>query len=375
LARGTPPPNLLALGTPAPNPCWRILPQSLRVIHRSLTVRVRAPDRNHAGSVPRRADLDPIALDVLLRVNERVVTHAELIELGMPRSTITHRIRPGGPWQRVYPGVVVTHSGTITWRERLLGALQYAGPDAMITGEPGLRIHRVKVDRPKEPDLPHILIPHARRRTAHHLAIIERCRELPEPVMRLGLPVAPVAKCVADAGRRQAQPDRVRELVSACLQDRKCTVMELAAAVQHANRQRTALSREALREIDAGVRSVAESKVRKIVLATDLPEPLFNPVLRTLDGRFIASPDGYFPHCAAGYEIDSFAYHLRRKSYLETQRRLRRTARNGVLLIGISPVDAYEDPEGFVDELRQFIAFAEQRRLPHIVVESGPTAA
>ncbi|HYJ70070.1 MAG TPA: hypothetical protein VEX15_20640 [Nocardioidaceae bacterium] len=295
--------------------------------------------------------------------------------LGLPRSTITSRIRPSGPWQRVYPGVVVTHNGPISWRERLLGALQYAGEDALITGESGLRLHGVEIDRRRAGDVPHILIPHKRRRTSHHLAIIERCRDIPTPAVRYGLPVAPVAKCLVDACRRVEALDRARELVAACLQDRKCGVRDLAEGVRRANRQRTALSRIAIAEIDAGVRSVAEAKVKDVLEATEMPRPLFNPVLRTLDGRFIASPDGYFRHCAAGYEIDSFAYHLRRSSYLKTQRRFRRTVKHGVLLMGISPIDAYEDPHGFVDDLRGLIAVAEQRRLPHIVVETDPSAA
>lgn len=325
--------------------------------------------------MPRRTDIDPVAIDLLLRRNERVATHAELMALGLPRSTITSRIRPSGPWQRVYPGVVVTHSGPISWRERLLGALQYAGDDAAITGESGLRLHGVELSRREVGDVPHVLIPHERRRTSHHLAVIERCRDIPKQTVRHGLPVAPVAKCLVDACRRIESLDRVRELVAACLQDRKCGARDLAEAVRRANRQRTALSRIAIAEIDAGVRSVAEAKVKKVLDATDLPRPLFNPILRTLDGRFIASPDGYFRHCAAGYEIGSFAYQLRRASYLKTQRRYRRTVKHGVLLMGVSPIVAYENPGGFVDDLRGLIAVAEQRRVPHIVIETDPPAA
>jgi hypothetical protein len=65
---------------------------------------------------------------------ERVATHAELLAAGVPESSLMYRIRPGGRWQRLLPGVVLMHTGTPTARERLLGCLAYAGPQSVVTG-------------------------------------------------------------------------------------------------------------------------------------------------------------------------------------------------------------------------------------------------
>jgi len=235
-------------------------------------------------------------------------------------------------------------------------------------------MHGVKSADRRGIEVPHVLTPHARRKTGHHLLVVERCRQPPVAVIRHGLAVAPVAKCLVDAARRESQLDQVRELVAECIQSDLCTVSELAGEVRRAARQRTALSRAALAEIDAGVRSVAEARIRRAVLASDLPIPLFNPQLFTPDGEFIASPDGYFVDCAAGWEVDSFAYHLRRGSYLNTQRRQRRVTIQGVLLMPVSPIDGYERPEQLVEERRGLVHMAARRELPDIVVRRTDAA-
>ena len=41
-----------------------------------------------------------------------------------------HRIRPGGPWQRLLPGVYLTVTGTPTRRQLEVAALRCAGTAA-----------------------------------------------------------------------------------------------------------------------------------------------------------------------------------------------------------------------------------------------------
>ncbi|CAN5230857.1 hypothetical protein BH24ACT12_BH24ACT12_03220 [soil metagenome] len=52
------------------------------------------------------------------------------------------------------------------------------------------------------------------------------------------------------------------------------------------------------------------------------------------------------------------AYHFGRQLYIKSQRLQRRAMRDGVLLMGISPVDAFEKPEGFIEELGDLIHVA-----------------
>ena len=69
--------------------------------------------------------------------------------------------------------------------------------------------------------------------------------------------------------------------------------------------------RDVLGERERGVRSVPEAGLRDVILASDLPEPLWNPRLETLDGAFIAEPDAYYEDLGIALEVDSREHHYR----------------------------------------------------------------
>ncbi len=53
------------------------------------------------------------ALTKTLREQERVITRAQALSLGLSPGQIRHRIRPdGGPWQCLVPGVYLAATGT-----------------------------------------------------------------------------------------------------------------------------------------------------------------------------------------------------------------------------------------------------------------------
>lgn len=61
-----------------------------------------------------------------------VVTRAQLLAAGVTDKEMRHRAA-NGSWQRIYPGVYVTHSGRLEWLTRVTAALAYAGPGAAIS--------------------------------------------------------------------------------------------------------------------------------------------------------------------------------------------------------------------------------------------------
>ncbi|MDQ4086324.1 MAG: hypothetical protein M3165_10950 [Actinomycetota bacterium] len=317
--------------------------------------------------MPRRTFTDLAALDAVLGRCERVVHHADLMAIGMSRSTICWRIGVRGPWQRALPGVVIAHRGIPTRRERLLASLRYAGHGAVITGLPALREYGVPAAA-KRPHGPHVLVPHRRQITSHGFVTIERTRRPPEPVVRKRLPLAPVPRALVDACRREAALDDVRELVAEVIQRKLCTPTELAEEVRRAARQRTALSRAVLREIDAGIRSVAEAKVRKALLRRGLPAMEWNVELHTPDGELVGIPDGYWVDLAVALQIDSMAWHLAPKQYRNTQQRRRVLDRHGVLVLAVSPADALDDIDQLVGDLEALRAQGSRRPVPQLVV-------
>jgi hypothetical protein len=313
-----------------------------------------AARRRHAGTMPSRRPIDTAAIDDLLRRAERVVTHAQLQEVGLSLSTICSRILRTGAWQRLHPGVVLAHSGQATRREWMLGALAYAGPGSQLTGLAGARMYGVRaVGRV---DLLHVLIPHERRRQGRAGLTIERTRQLPEPRQRAGLSVAPPARCAVDACRELTRLADVRELIAEVVQSRICSVDELTTALAQAARQRTALPREVLREVSDGVRSAAEAHVREVFDRYGIRQPRWNWSLHTRDGRHLVTPDGYWEDIGCALQVDSMAWHLSPALYKRTQRLQRLLGQYGVPFLPVAPGDVFADEAAFARQVQAFLS-------------------
>jgi hypothetical protein len=235
----------------------------------------------------------------------------------------------------------------------MLGALAYAGPDSMLTGLSALRLYGVRAV-PGYNQL-HVLIPHSRRRQGRTGITVERTRDLPPSRERSGIRCAPPAKCVIDACRELTRLDDVRELVAESVQSRLCTPSELSEALSEAARQRSALPREVLREVSAGVRSAAEGRVREIFARRGVPQPRWNWTLRTLDGRHVVTPDGYWDRIGCALQIDSMAWHLGPALYKRTQQLQRLMSRYDVPFLPIAPGDVFSDEDRFVAEVLAFL--------------------
>lgn len=309
--------------------------------------------------------IDWAALDHRIAARERVLTHRELQALGLSMSTITRRIGPLGPWQRLFPGVVLTHSGTPTRREWLLGAIAFAGPDAVITGADALRALGVR-------DIPlagiHVLVPHNRQRKSFEMLRVERSRTVARVLERDGIPYASAARAAIDVSRQLRDLRAVRHVVSSVVQQRVADVSSVRDELLRAARQRTALPGLALREVDAGIRSVAEAEARTAFLRFGVPMPLWNVRLAGPDGRPFLTPDAWWTKFGAGLEIDSIAWHLNPESWRRTQRRQRQMALHGALMLTYAPHDIITAPERFAREVLAFLDSASRRALPDITV-------
>ncbi|MBC5786401.1 hypothetical protein H8N03_25925, partial [Ramlibacter sp. USB13] len=178
--------------------------------------------------MPRRAHYDAATLDALIRQHERVVPRSLLLLAGLPRSTLTDLTGPRGRWQRILPGVVLTHRGTPTVAERRRAALVYAGPEARIGGMHALDLHRALRD-PLPADAPvFVVIPDGVHRTSSSFCTVERSERDPGDLVRRNFPVTSIARACADATRGHTMsPDGVRELMSQVLREDHCTLRDL----------------------------------------------------------------------------------------------------------------------------------------------------
>ena len=93
-------------------------------------------------AMPRIARLD--GLDELLDKQLSVVSRGQLLTLGMTDKAMQYRVRPGGPWQALLPGVYLAVSGTPSLPQKEMAALLYAGPGSLITGPVALLHHSIR---------------------------------------------------------------------------------------------------------------------------------------------------------------------------------------------------------------------------------------
>lgn len=290
---------------------------------------------------------------------------ADLEACGLRRSTIARRCRPGGRWQSPVPGVVVLHNAPLRRDDRRRVALVHAGPGAVITGLDALVL--AGMERLPAPHGPvHVLIPVERRRTGHATVLVERTGRLPAPQPGRW-PIAPEVRAVLDYTRRLADRDLARSALAEVVQRGRTTPFELAAELDEGSGRGSGLPRSVLREVGAGIRSVAEAKARRLVGRSRLPPPIWNPTLLAADGVVLLTPDAWFDDVAMVWEIDSVEWHLGPADYAATLQRRSLLAMHDIEVVATLPSRIDREPRAVLAELRSAYARAARRPRPPLV--------
>ncbi|MBA2310640.1 MAG: hypothetical protein H0W01_15415 [Pseudonocardiales bacterium] len=319
--------------------------------------------------MPRRAEV--VEPDVLAELGRGGVARvADLVVLGVGRSTVAHRCRQGGPWQRLLPGVILLSNGAPTRSQLRRAALSYAGPGALLTGPDAVCLHGLREPRSATGAV-HLLMPTARRRTGAGCVLVERTDRVPLPVIRSGLPVAPVPRAVLDTARRLTDRDDVRALLAEAVQRGRCKPAELRREIDSGSGRGSALPRSVLREIEDGVRSVAEADARQLVLRSGLPAPIHNARLTDADGAFLAVVDSWFDAVGLAWEIDSYEFHLGPADYARTLERHALLTAHGVVVLHTLPSRLRRQPAVVLSELQA--TFHQAALRPRPTVRAAPS--
>ncbi|PVZ10792.1 hypothetical protein [Actinomycetospora cinnamomea] len=313
--------------------------------------------------MPRRARLDPVAIASVGLFGVAAV--ADLTSLGMSSSTISRRVQAGHA-RRVLRGVVKEGPDEPTDDQRAAAALLYAGPGAVLSGGEALR--RYGLTNPSPAGRLLVLVDAQRQRTSSAFVEIERTERLPAPVDVGGLPLAPLERAVICTVRRLDRRDAVRAVLAEVVQKGRTTVARLRVELAAGSQRGTALPRQVLDELEAGVRSVAEAWARDLHRDSDLPPVLWNPKLYTTDGTYLAQADAYFPDVGLAWEIDSLAHHLTLEDWDATLRRRARMQAAGLVVAHTRPRRLRQEKADVVAELWGQYRLAAGRPCPDIRV-------
>jgi hypothetical protein len=297
-------------------------------------------------------------LDQLLRGQGDLVTRRQALGCGMSEGELRHKLRPGGPWTAILPGIYLAHNGLLAVGQREIAALLYAGRGSMISGRAALARQGVQVPMSDQVD---VLVPHDRRLQSVGFVDVHRTRRLPEQIWRTdGLRWAPTARAVADATRGLTDLRAVRAVVADAVQRGKCTVGQLIAELEAGPKQGSAALRAALREVAAGADSVAEAEFIALIKASGLPEPMYNPRLY-VGSEFLAKPDVWWPAAGVAAEVDSREWHFAPAGWSRTVVRHEKMSAHGILVLHFTPDRIRTKPREVITSLRSTIETGLQR--------------
>jgi hypothetical protein len=307
-------------------------------------------DGNHSGQ---QARPDRRSAKRILERQRGVLSRDQALAMGITGSSIKHRARPGGQWQRILPATYLTFTGTPTQEQLEIAAHLYAGPASVITGPAALRRLWIKGPETEKID---VLVDRNCDRASRAFVVIHRTRRMPGTVLLKGpLPLAPPARAVLDTVGWLNDLADARAVVAGAVQARRCTVGDLQNELRYGPRHDTVLMRTVLAEVAAGIRSAPEGDLLDLVVRFRLPMPMLNPRLY-LDGKFLASPDAWWPAAGVAVEVDSREFHSSWADAQHTVRRHRRMTAAGILVIHVTPQQLNEEPARIAADIAAALA-------------------
>ena len=298
------------------------------------------------------------AVNAVMRQQCDLITRRQALAAGLTQQVLRRRVSTSGPWRVVLPGIYLSHNGGLTAAQREIAAALYAGDGSVLTGSAALGVQGVRVP---PSDLVDVLVPAAVQRQSTDFVRMRRTTRMPErPWLVGGIRYAPAARAVADAVCGHADMDFVRSLVAGAVQQRKCTVQQLATELCAGPRHGSGALREALAEVADGIASIAEGDLRKLIKRSRLPEPMYNPSL-LVGAEFLARPDAWWPDAGVAAEVDSREWHLLPANWERTQARHDRMSAHGILVLHYAPRRIRSNPAGVVEEIKKALEAGRRR--------------
>ncbi len=308
--------------------------------------------------MPKKARFDKQLLTDLLRRQYFVIARDQALACGLTEMALQYRIRTGGPWQRLLPGVYLATVGVASAEQREMAALLHAGPHSVLTGMAAVRRHGFRVPATQ---LVSVVVPaEVRRQSTGFVQVQRSIRMPPEVCVAGGVRYALPARAVADAARSLRSGRDVRALVAQAIQQQRCSVAMLDTELEKGPAAGSALLRAALEEVRCGVRSAPEGDLRTLLQRADLPMPEFNARLYN-GNELVAVADGWWEEAGVAAEVDSKEYHYSAEDWQQTMRRHDRLAAHGVLLLHFTPRQIRTAPDEVAAQIRAALAAGRER--------------
>jgi hypothetical protein len=319
--------------------------------------------------MPRTAGLDVHRLRQLLRDQHDMITRAQALDCGLTRSALAHRIRAGGPWQVLLPGVYLSVTGRPDHDQLDMAALLYAGPGSLLTGAAALRHHGLPA-----PDSPvtDVLVPAGRQCRSRSFVAVQRSTRIPADVFAVGaIRCVPAARAAADALRRMTDVRQARALTAAALASGACSLEQLERELAEGPIRHSALLREVVSSIRAATGSAPRAALRALLRRSKLLLPEFDASL--YDGSImIARVDAWWAGAGVAAELGTGSWPLSAENWEAVMRRQTRLAEHGIIVLQLSAGQLESEPAAVLAAIRNALAAGTGRSPARL--QSRPTA-
>jgi very-short-patch-repair endonuclease len=263
-----------------------------------------------------------------------VAHRRDLAQRGVSPGCIRRAIA-AGRWQEPVPGVVVSHGGPCTRRQRWAVGLAHAGERGCLSHTSALLALGARVDEPFAPvraagvrgryaappegGLVEVSVPHGRHLRSSGFVVVHQSRRPLQPRLHDGLLLTSAARAAVDVAQTAEQRSHVDHVVSHVLQKRLTDVDQLVEETLALGRSASAWLRAAVSDATRGMRSVGEADLRRVVRRAGLPEPEWNAPVVTTAGTFFV--DALWRRQWVAAEADGAAFHLSAEDWSKDLRR------------------------------------------------------
>lgn len=207
--------------------------------------------------------MDEGAIKAHLRKQHGVISRAQVLGADGDDDLIEQRIRHR-VWARAFPGVYVTHTGPLTWRQRAWAAVLYHAPSAL-AGNSALHVHGLHGQAEGDPI--ELVIAHGRRVNDRPGIRTVRARDFAATTqLQRDPPRVRVEHAVLQVASEAATEDRAIAVVADACQRGRTTPARLRAALDEAARiSLRPLLEEVLTDVGSGANSALEARYQRDV--------------------------------------------------------------------------------------------------------------
>jgi hypothetical protein len=297
-----------------------------------------------------------------------LASRAQLLRLGLRYELI--RARLGRSWQAVHPGVVALFTGALDAHQRLIAAQLYGGPVAHLSASTAAAWYGVETAR--EPSIIRLSVPaNLAARRSGPVLISRTTRPDPAVWERGPLRIGSRARAVVDAAREVRSERRARAIVIEAVQRRIVPVHQIRHELESGPRNGSAKVRRAVDSAEIGAWSVPEADLLDALASSRiLPPAMANPMLRSVDGERLPTPDAWLDDVALAIQVHSRAYHARDSDWETTVSGDSLFGEHGVVVLAVTPTKLAADPADVRQRVERAYLAVRDRPRPAVIATS-----